>query len=98
MKILFITDNFPPEVNAPAFRTFENCRYWVKLGAKVEVVTSCPNFPQGKLYQGYRNKIIQKEMFQVLMDRINGEKFVVLIIMDYIGTLESSQNSWICNQ
>ena len=24
MKILFITDNFPPEVNAPASRTFEH--------------------------------------------------------------------------
>ena len=30
MKILFLTDNFPPEVNAPATRTFEHCREWVK--------------------------------------------------------------------
>ena len=27
--ILFLTDNFPPEVNAPANRTFEHCREWV---------------------------------------------------------------------
>jgi len=26
MRILFLSDNFPPEVNAPAGRTFEHCR------------------------------------------------------------------------
>jgi len=30
MKILFLTDNFPPEVNAPANRTYEHCKEWVK--------------------------------------------------------------------
>ena len=27
-KILFITDNFPPEVNAPASRTYDHCKEW----------------------------------------------------------------------
>ena len=31
MKILFLTDNFPPEVNAPATRTYEHCKEWVKV-------------------------------------------------------------------
>jgi len=56
MKILFLTDNFPPEVNAPAVRTYEHCREWVRLGAEVTVITCAPNFPQGKVYQGYQNK------------------------------------------
>ncbi len=30
MHILFITDNFPPEVNAPATRTYEHCMEWIK--------------------------------------------------------------------
>lgn len=34
MKILFLTDNFPPEVNAPATRTYEHCKEWVKQGEK----------------------------------------------------------------
>ncbi|MEZ5851427.1 MAG: glycosyltransferase family 4 protein [Hyphomicrobiaceae bacterium] len=55
MHILFLTDNFPPEVNAPASRTFEHCREWVRLGHKVTVVTGAPNFPKGELLQGYRN-------------------------------------------
>lgn len=55
MKILFITDNFPPEVNAPATRTYEHCVEWVKQGAEVTVITGFPNFPQGKVYEGYKN-------------------------------------------
>lgn len=64
MKILFLTDSFPPEVNAPATRTFEHCVEWVKAGAEVTVITCAPNFPQGKVYQGYRNKLIQREMME----------------------------------
>ncbi len=62
MKILFITDNFPPEVNAPASRTYEHCKRWVEKGADVTVITCAPNFPQGKVYEGYKNKLYQTEI------------------------------------
>ena len=62
MRILFLTDNFPPEVNAPASRTYEHCKEWVKAGADVTVITCAPNFPQGKVYEGYKNKLYQKEV------------------------------------
>lgn len=55
MKILFLSDNFPPEVNAPATRTFEHCKEWVKAGHEVTVITCHPNYPIGKVYSGYRN-------------------------------------------
>jgi hypothetical protein len=61
MKILFLTDNFPPEVNAPATRTYEHCQEWIKEGAEVTVITCAPNFPHGKLYKGYKNRLYQKE-------------------------------------
>ncbi len=61
MRLLFLTDNFPPEVNAPATRTYEHCREWVKAGVEVTVITCTPNFPQGKVYAGYRNKLWQQE-------------------------------------
>jgi len=61
MRILFITDNFPPEVNAPATRTFEHCKEWVKKGDEVTVITCAPNFPKGKVYDGYKNRLYQKE-------------------------------------
>ncbi len=55
MKILFLTDNFPPETNAPALRTFEHARVWVEDGHRVTVVTGAPNFPTGRVHEGYRN-------------------------------------------
>ena len=62
MRILFLTDNFPPEVNAPATRTFEHCQEWIKKGHQITVITCAPNFPHGKLYNGYKNKLYQCEL------------------------------------
>ena len=64
MHVLFLTDNFPPEVNAPASRTFEHCREWVKAGHKVTVITCAPNFPKGKVFDGYRNRLWQRETME----------------------------------
>lgn len=62
MHVLFLTDNFPPEVNAPASRTFEHGREWVQQGAQVTVITCAPNFPKGKVFDGYRNRWWQSEV------------------------------------
>jgi colanic acid biosynthesis glycosyl transferase WcaI len=61
MRILFISHYFPPEVNAPASRTHEHCREWVRLGHDVTVITGVPNHPRGELYEGYENRLIQEE-------------------------------------
>lgn len=57
MKILFLTHYFPPEVNAPASRTYEHCREWVRKGHRVTVVTGAPNCPDGVVFPGYRNRL-----------------------------------------
>ena len=62
MKLLFLSDNFPPESNAPASRTYEHCKEWVKEGAEVTVITCQPNFPYGKVYEGYKNRLYHSEM------------------------------------
>ena len=61
MRILFLTDNFPPETNAPATRTYEHCLKWINMGYQVTVITCFPNFPKGKVFEGYTNKLYQKE-------------------------------------
>lgn len=61
MRILFLTDNFPPETNAPASRTHEHTRRWAASGHDVTVVTGVPNFPSGKIHAGYRNRLWQTE-------------------------------------
>ena len=55
MHILFLSHYFPPEVNAPATRTYEHSRVWARRGHKVTVLTCAPNHPKGKVYSGYRN-------------------------------------------
>ncbi|MBL4782700.1 MAG: glycosyltransferase family 4 protein [Porticoccaceae bacterium] len=62
MHILFLSDNFPPEGNAPATRTYEHAREWVKQGHRVTVITGAPNFPEGKVYAGYKNRWYQREV------------------------------------
>lgn len=75
MRILFLTDNFPPENNAPATRTYEHCLKWVKMGYKVTVITCFPNFPKGKVFEGYTNKLYQKE---------NIDGIIVIRVWSYI--------------
>lgn len=55
MHILFLSHYFPPEVNAPATRTYEHCRRWVAAGHQVTVLTCAPNCPNGIVFDGYRN-------------------------------------------
>jgi len=54
--VLFLSANFPPEVNALANRTWGHAREWASRGGEVEVVTGPPHFPEGRVYGGYRNR------------------------------------------
>ena len=60
MRIQFVSNYFPPEVNAPATRLDEHARQWVKDGHAVEVLTSIPNFPEGEVYDGYENRFTRE--------------------------------------
>lgn len=61
MRILFLSHYFPPEVNAPATRTYEHCKQWVENGNEVTVISCVPHHPMGKVYPGYKNKFYQVE-------------------------------------
>lgn len=62
MRILFLSDNFSPEGNAPATRLHEHAIRWVRDGHAVTVITCAPNFPEGRLFAGYRNRWRQVEV------------------------------------
>ena len=90
MKILFITDNFPPEVNAPATRTYEHTKEWVKRGYEVTIITCAPNFPHGKVYKGYKNRLYSKESIDGIevirvWSYISANKGFVKRILDYVS-------------
>jgi glycosyltransferase involved in cell wall biosynthesis len=95
VHILFLTDNFPPEVNAPASRTYEHCREWVRQGAKVTVITCAPNFPKGRVFEGYRNALLQKaevDGIQVIRvwSYITSNEGFVRRILDYLSFMVSA--------
>lgn len=55
-SVLFLSSNFPPEVNALANRTAEHARRWAEGGGDVTVVAGPPHFPEGRIHGGYRNR------------------------------------------
>jgi len=89
-RILFLTDNFPPEANAPATRTYEHAREWVGKGFEVTVITCAPNFPNGKVYEGFKNRLInrvEKDGIKVIRvwTYITANEGFLKRILDYIS-------------
>lgn len=53
MRILFVSQLFDPEYS---IKGLELMKYWVSLGHEVEVLTTFPNYPKGKVFDGYKLK------------------------------------------
>lgn len=58
MRILMLTQWFDPE---PTFKGLAFARKLVERGHEVEVLTGFPNYPEGRLYPGYRVRMWQRE-------------------------------------
>ena len=56
MKILYVSQYFPPEMGAPAARVSELSRHWVREGHDVSVLTGFPNHPDGVIRPEYRRR------------------------------------------
>ena len=64
MKILFFSSYFSPETMAASFRATENSKIWNKMGHDVTVFTGYPNYPLGKIFDGYVPKLLTIEDFE----------------------------------
>lgn len=58
MRILLLSQWFDPE---PTFKGLAFARELVRLGHEVQVLTGFPNYPGGKLYDGYKIRLLQRE-------------------------------------
>ena len=47
MKILYVSQYFPPEMGAPAARATELAHHWAQAGHEVSILTGFPNHPTG---------------------------------------------------
>ena len=59
-KILIVTEYFYPE----EFKINEIAVSWKEKGYEVDVLTSVPTYPLGKVFDGYENKFYQKEIYE----------------------------------
>tara|TARA_Y200000002_G_C22659529_1_gene655094 strand:+ start:511 stop:1719 length:1209 start_codon:yes stop_codon:yes gene_type:complete len=58
MKINFISQFFDPE---PTIRDLEFIKLLESKGSEITVITGFPNYPYGRIYDGYKQKIFQRE-------------------------------------
>jgi glycosyltransferase involved in cell wall biosynthesis len=56
MKILYVSQHYPPEMGALAGRAAELSRHWALLGHGASVLTAFPNHPTGVVIPEYRDK------------------------------------------
>lgn len=71
MNFLVLTLYFPPEIGAAPTRLDAMTRELTRLGHDVEVVTGMPNYPQGKIFPGYRGSFYRREVrYRVVIHRV----------------------------
>lgn len=61
MKILFLTQYYPPEVGAPQNRLHELAVRLKKKGIEVKVLTAMPNYPNSEIREAYMGGRIKEE-------------------------------------
>lgn len=69
MKILYVSQYFPPEMGAPAARASELARHWTRMGHWVTVLTGFPNHPTGTIPEEWRSRW-QKLVHQEIIDGV----------------------------
>jgi glycosyltransferase involved in cell wall biosynthesis len=57
VKILYVSQYFPPEMGAPAARAAELARHWAEAGHEVSVLTGFPNHPTGVVPEEWRPRL-----------------------------------------
>jgi colanic acid biosynthesis glycosyl transferase WcaI len=57
VKILYVSQYFPPEMGAPAARASELAQHWAEAGHDVSVLTGFPNHPTGLVPPEWRGRL-----------------------------------------
>ncbi len=61
MRLAVLTQYYPPEIGAPQSRLYELVSGFAELKWGVRVITAAPNYPEGRIQDGYRRKFVQTE-------------------------------------
>ncbi len=98
MKILILTQYFPPEVGAPQNRLFELAVRLQQKGAEITVLTAMPNYPQMEIHQDYKGKFYSyEEMNGLKVHRswiyVSKSKGIFKRLLNYFSFVKTS--AWI---
>ncbi|MBS1764566.1 MAG: glycosyltransferase family 4 protein [Bacteroidetes bacterium] len=64
MKILFLTQYYPPETGAPQNRLSDLAMRLANEGHEISILTAMPNYPHNEIYSNYRGKFFLNEVLQ----------------------------------
>jgi glycosyltransferase involved in cell wall biosynthesis len=100
VKLLILTQYFPPEVGAPQNRLFELAVRLEKAGMDISVLTAMPNYPQMEIYEAYRGKkYVYEEMEDLKVHRtsiyVSKSKSIISRLRNYFSFVISSARTGI---
>ena len=95
MKIVILSQYFPPEVGAPQNRLFELAVRLQKMGAEITVLTAMPNYPQMQVLPAYKSKVYLHEKIENLAIHrawifVTKSKSIPLRLLNYFSFVFSS--------
>lgn len=95
MKILFLTQYYPPEIGAPQNRLHELAVRLKANNIHVDVLTAMPNYPKMELFEEYKNGKIKEELIdgiQVYRSKIfvSKSKGIIKRLLNYFSFVWTS--------
>ena len=98
MKLLFLTQYYPPETGAPQNRLHSLALNLIKVGFEVEVLTAMPNYPKMEIFPEYQGvKQIEEVIDGVRVIRssiyVSKDKGIAKRLMNYFSFVWTSMRS-----
>lgn len=95
MHVLFLTQYYLPEMGASAIRLSYQAKSLLERGHQVTVLTAFPNYPEGKIFAGYRGRVVMEENIDgVRVQRVwchaSPDKAIVPRLLNYFSFTASS--------
>jgi glycosyltransferase involved in cell wall biosynthesis len=95
MKILILTQYFPPETGAPQNRLQSLSGYFNEFGADVSILTAMPNYPKMEVFKEYKGKFYKfEELGNIKIHRswiyVSKRKSVIFRLLNYFSFVFSS--------
>ena len=99
MKLLFLTQYYPPETGAPQNRLHSLALNLIKVGFEVEVLTAMPNYPKMEIFPEYRGiKEMEETIDGVRVVRssiyVTKDKGVAKRLVNYFSFVWTSMRSY----